>query len=219
MFVCASRARQRIHRRDGHLQSSVIGRALEAGKMPWTRLGVVTLHAEATPASFRLRLYAMGMRDAPPGLDEIETVVEGCAARKDQRRIEARRRELPQAVDCVFLSRVEHRRGAQAQHEPGSLAAGGRRDYARATERGKLQRQRAHGARCAEDEQGFGSSHAKDVIHPLQRCERGDSGRPGVKKIQTPGDVSNVRRVHGDVFGIEPAFRIGELIGPHALAD
>jgi len=122
--------------------------------MPRARLGVVTLHAEATPASLRLRLYAMGIRDAPPRLDEIETAVERCAARKDQRRIEATRCELLQPVDCIFLSRVECRCGAQAQHEPRSPAASGRRDYARATKPGKLQRQRAHGAGCAEDEHG-----------------------------------------------------------------
>jgi hypothetical protein len=125
---------------------------------------VVGREGDARP-SLRRRIHAVRVGHAPAGAQRVEARVQRRAAGQRQHGIHALRRELARRGGDVAAAAVDGHVGAEPAHQRDALVARSRRQHARAAHLGDLQRQRAHRATRAMDDQRLA---APDVQHAVR---------------------------------------------------
>ena len=175
-----------VGRRDRDFRFRVLHGAAEAFELANTGDRVVGLDLDAGPLA-GLGLDAVRVRDSASRSEGIDAALQRIATRKPEHGIDATRFEAARDVHEVGSPPVHGRVGAQVAYEGQAVLTPCGRDHPCAAQLRELDRERAHAAGRAVDDQRLAPLHVQCVVDALEGREPGGRDRAGVLQVEAHG--------------------------------
>src|SRR5579862_642490 len=171
------------------------------------------------PSFLRLGLDAVRIGKSASRSQYFDGVFQLVTARQCKNCIGTFRREAARHFHNILMTRVDRRIGAHVAHELQAIETGRGREYAGAPKLGELDGERSDPTRGAVNDDGLTTLDRERVVDALKRGQPGSGDGASVFQIEVCGNMGNLVRGDGDIFGVEATLRIGPAVGIDFISD